>query len=115
MKKERLSLTSCHGFQTTNLKRLFAEVPSWCNGLSGIITAVAWVSAVAQIQSLAWGLPRAAGTAKKKTKNKKTKPVCFSQSHKITWSEYYKTFSQQPQKCKDTLLSLINCLQGQVN
>ena len=35
-----------------------------------IVTAAAWIAAVAQVQSLAWELPHAAGvTKKKKTKN----------------------------------------------
>ena len=52
------------------------SIPSpaqWVKG-SGIAAAVAWITAVAQIQSLAWELPYALGRPKKKTKTKtKTK------------------------------------------
>ena len=35
------------------------------NGRSGIVTVVAWISAVARVRSLPWELPRAMGMAKK--------------------------------------------------
>ena len=48
-----------------------SEVPLWHSGLRiGIVTAAAWIAAVAQVQSLAWELPHAAGvTRSKQTKN----------------------------------------------
>ena len=33
-----------------------------------VVTAVAWVTAVVQVQSLAWEIPHAMGAAKNKTK-----------------------------------------------
>ena len=45
---------------------------------SGIVTAAAWVSAVAQVHSLAQEVPHASGAVKtKQTKKKKKKKVRF--------------------------------------
>ena len=37
---------------------------------SGIVTAMTWVTAVAQVRSLAWELPHVVDVAKNKNKNK---------------------------------------------
>ena len=42
-------------------------VPLWCNGLRSIVvTAVAHITAMVSVQSLAWELPHAVGMSKKK-------------------------------------------------
>ena len=46
----------------------FREFPLWHSGLRKNLTAAAWVTAVAQIQSLTGELPYATAVAKKKTK-----------------------------------------------
>ena len=40
-------------------------VPLWFSGLGSIVNAVAWVTAVARVQSLVWELPHSASVAKK--------------------------------------------------
>ena len=48
--------------------------------------------------------------------SKPKQSACSSQSQKMTWSEYCNgTFSQQPRKCQDALLSLVDSLRLQVN
>ena len=42
------------------------RVPLWLSGLgSSVVTTVAWVTAVAQVQSMAQEVPHASGAAKK--------------------------------------------------
>ena len=50
------------------------EVLWWPVKRFSIVTAVAPVAAVVQVRSLAWKLPRAAGTAKKKNKKQNLPP-----------------------------------------
>ena len=52
--------------------------PGLMQGVKGSGVAVAWVAAVANIQSLAWELPHAMGAAikRKKKKEKKQKKDC---------------------------------------
>ena len=63
----------------TAVTQVMGSIPSlvqWVKG-SGIGAAVSWVTAAAQIQSLAWEIPYAAGAAiKKKEREKKKAPEC---------------------------------------
>ena len=56
----------------TAVTQVMGSIPSllqWVKG-SGIAAAVAWVTAAAQIQSLAWEIPYAAGAAIKKKRER---------------------------------------------
>ena len=67
---------------------------------SGSATAVAWISAVAQIRSLAWELPYAARVEQKKKKNKEIKEKKRKEKKKK------KGFSHTESLFKDWLMSL---------
>ena len=53
----------------------------FCSGAagrgSGFVTVAAWVTAMAQVQSLAWEFTHAAGVAKRKKKKKKKRKVSY--------------------------------------
>ena len=72
---------------------------------SGSATAVAWISAVAQIQSLAWELPYAARVEQKKKKNKEIKEKKRKEK-KRKEKKKKKGFSHTESLFKDWLMSL---------
>ena len=71
------------------------RVPWWCRGLgSGVVCAMAWVTAVEQVRSLAWELSHAADRAERKIpisvnswqRDRLTKLICSNPCYSLNYS-----------------------------
>ena len=73
------------GYLTSTLEEKDQELEFSCGLVgegSGIVIAVTWVTAVVQVQPLAWELPRAAGVAKNiSLKKKKSRTTPFTSNY----------------------------------